>query len=128
MYRQDADVSEEAQSRGGCLTAFLVYHFVGSIAAVMIFIGLIFGLTLGRGNSRSLLSSPTSIWYYIVLLIFLVLIWNWKKWGVYGFIAAVIIDAGIYLNSGHSIQDILLQLAGIVILVILIKPRWHLFN
>jgi len=124
MLRQDVELSEEEKVHG-CLTLLLI----GAILAVMRLVAAIIG---GGPEQWSNLSGPS--WYLVVFaglalanLGFLIAIWRWKKWGVFALIASSVIAVLINLMIGVRIPNALSPLIAIAILVVLVKPRWHLF-
>ena len=108
--------------RGGCLTAFLILSLIGLPIAGLI---TLFG---GSSSSLSLLLVPK--WYYPVMgivsiadFIFVLGMWNWKKWGVYGYASASIL--GFFINvMTTGLSGALLGLVSLVILYFLIRPVW----
>ena len=124
MLRQDVEMSEEAKVHG-CLTMLL-------IGAAIAAIRLVTAVVSGGPELWSNLLGPS--WYLVVFtglalanLVFLTAIWRWKKWGVFALIASAVIALLINLIIGVRIPYALSPLIAIAVLVVLVKPRWHLF-
>ena len=118
---------EPEQKRGGCLTAFLIAMLiVNSLAAALYFFL----------HARILASYPRAPGFLMYLLGFMCLanvgfaaaVWYWKKWGVYGFAAMSVVAFAINLYLGIGLIQLLLGLAGIVILIVLVRPIWSRFD
>lgn len=108
-----------ARKHGSCLTAFLL---------LAIFSNLLFTFTT---YSRLVPQVPSSLQPYTILaaalnlaaIVFVVAIFAWKKWGVYGYLASVGITTIINLYFGDTLSFIR-GIVPIVLLVILVRPLW----
>jgi hypothetical protein len=113
-------VSREARERGGCLTYSLAYF---------IFITLMLIWFLRSGSSTL---TRVLIGISILQIIFVLGIWLWKKWGVFGFaILSMLSPVTAYLNSGSvflAFTSLLLSLSTLLALYLLIKPKWQFFD
>lgn len=110
------------KKRGGCLTAMLI---------VMIVLNPLFGLyyfVSGESLSAALPGLPEIFLPILGVvgfanLAFALAIWNWKKWGVYGFVATalgVFIINAVYINPMSAISG----LVGVGLLLALVIPNW----
>lgn len=130
----------QPRKRGGCLTVFLVVVLVANLwgGFSTLFAGSTArdGFPPGLARMAGLLSLANCV--------FVVGIWKWKRWGVYGFVASVLVAAAINmvgfgvleaLPAGEPLAFVLLikafqialslsGLVGLVILLVLIRPVW----
>lgn len=108
--------SRETKTRGGCLTLWLVFWLIGAIT---------YQLQWAYPEWAPVALS-------VIQVIFCIAIWKWKKWGVLGFIAAMLIWPVIGLFSSDFILEtstrFLYQLSGAFTLGLLVKPKWHFFE
>lgn len=125
MLRQDVELSEEAKVHG-CLTLWLIGTVLSVVQLIMVIVG---------GGSQlwaDILGPRWHLGVSIVLsltnLIFLFAIWKWKKWGVFGLTASIVINIAVNWISGLRISYVLGPIVGIILLVALVKPRWNLFT
>jgi hypothetical protein len=112
----------EERKRGGCLTAFLILMAIANPLT-----GLYY-LFAGSAVQQAL---PTILSWVIPVLGLLALanfafalgMWNWKRWGVYGFVASTAI---VFLLNAITISVLaaLLGLIGVAILILLVRPIW----
>lgn len=116
-------VESTERKRGGCLTAFLVLMLIANPLT-----GLYY-LFAGSTVRQALPSMPG--WVIPVLALFALAnfvfalgMWNWKKWGVYGFAASSLL---IFVVNVIAIGFVpaLLGLVGLVILAFLVRPVWN---
>ena len=113
--------------RHGCLSAFLIFAMiVNPIAAVSNFF---FGSTIVNTLPNA------SIWavYFLALsgaanFVFLLAIWKWKKWGLYGFTISGILVFVVNLTIGIPIPSSLLGLLGIATVLLFARPIWQHFE
>ena len=114
------------RERGGCLTAFL-----GLALVVNPLLGVFYLL----GGSRVAAAIPGFPAWVIPILgvlcllnfVFMLGIWNWKKWGVYGFLGASAI--AFFINvSTLGLGQSLSSLIGVGILIILLRDVWARFE
>ena len=110
------------KKRAGCLTALLIAMLIMNPLAAMYYF---------LNGSQVSLAFPNMPAFVIPLLGVIGLVnmgfafgvWEWKKWGVYGFIASALINFGInamYVNLPSAFSG----LVGVAILVVLIRPFW----
>lgn len=104
-----------AKQRHGCLTAWLILLIVvNSLVAVV----YLFASSMIKANLPN-----TPAWAIPVLavacianVIFAIALFQWKKWGFFGFIGTTILALAINLSLGLSAFQIVPGLLGIVIL------------
>jgi len=111
-----------APKRGGCLAAFLILMMIVDPLVCLYY------LFAGSTVTEALPNIPG--WYLPLLILWCLIdfacalaIWNWKKWGVYGFGASSFL--GFILNSIYfGILFSISGLLGIVLLFFLIRSSW----
>jgi hypothetical protein len=112
-------VSRETKERGGCLTYGLAYF-------VFIILMLVWFLRSGSSNLTGVL-----IGISILQIIFIIGIWLWKKWGVFGFAILTMTSPVIaYLNSRSiflAFTSLLFSLVVLLVLYLLVRPKWQFF-
>jgi uncharacterized membrane protein YqjE len=117
-------VLRETKERGGCLTRWLIF-----MALVMIYV-------IG-GAQKSISNGQWSNYVSIVIsafeIIFFVGIWFWKKWGVIAYIAITLLSPIVaFLRTDYSILQafvsLISSLSYILILYLLVKPKWQFFE
>ena len=116
----------EAKIRSGCLGPWLIY--ISFVAILFIYYYL-------NPDVTRLIYPLAPQWIPIALTIisvlkvtFCVVIWMWKKWGVFGYIAADVTTLVINLTYGISILGSFLSLSSIAIIGLLVKPKWQFFE
>jgi hypothetical protein len=73
------------------------------------------------------------VWYFFGLVafanfIFVIFLFNWKKWPFYGFCMTSIVAAVMNLMIGLQFVAATFGLLGILILYLSMKPKWKLFE
>ncbi len=111
------------RKRGGCLTAFLILMMIANPLTALSY------LFAGSTISESLPDLPAWVIPVLGLLalanfVFAIAIWNWKKWGVYGFAGSTAVALLVNLIS-IGILGSLFGLIGIAILTFLLRPVWN---
>jgi hypothetical protein len=118
-----ADLSEEInvlKQRHGCLTAWIIFMIViNSLAALIYLLG-------AESFTRTYPSAPEgSFLVFVVLALFNVIcasaLFNWKKWGFWGFLFSTICAFIANLLIGLGIGRSLIGLVGIIFLYALLK-------
>jgi len=109
----------EAKQRNGCLTAWLFLLMVGN--SMVVVISLIASAAIGQ----SFFSAPR--WMYPVLTVGAIAnvvcayaLFQWKKWGFFGFIATAALTITVNLINGASITQALLGLVGVAVLFVVL--------
>jgi hypothetical protein len=109
------------RKRGGCLVAFLI---VASVANAMVGVSY-----LAQGAELSRLLPDMPAWIFPLLgvlslanLGFIIAIWQWKKWGAYGFFAtaAIVFVINVLTIGAGAFTGLL----GVVLLGFLLRPVW----
>lgn len=112
-------VVNEERERSGCLvwwlayTCYLPFIILYTIYAVPNFPSWAFGAYLT---------------IFLATLFFCFAIWRWSKWGVYGYIIATFVLLGMSIATmGFHIASFLV-LGNILVIWLLIKPKWQFFH
>ncbi|RPI94448.1 MAG: hypothetical protein EHM40_06515 [Chloroflexi bacterium] len=116
-------VQPAERKRGGCLTAFLIAMLI-----INPLVGLYY-LFAGSTLRETLPSLPE--WRISVLTIlalanfaFAIGIWNWKRWGVFGFAGSALV--AFLINAiQFGFVGALSGLIGVVLLAVLVVPIWN---
>ena len=110
------------RNRGGCLTVFLVLMLVLNPLTALYY------LFSGEALRQAVPSIPT--WALLMLaiggianFIFALGVWQWKKWGVYGFAGTSLIVFVINLIV-IGLGPALFGLVGLGLLVFLLRDHW----
>ena len=117
--------TERPESRGGCLTAFLVFALIANAFVSVFYVN---SLIQGTMNGQPL---PPQ-WAIVLLTIggavnvaSSIAVWKWKRWGVYSFFAMATVALGVNLAIGVPAFSLVMGLLGPVILALLIRPIWR---
>jgi hypothetical protein len=109
------------RKRGGCLTAFLLLATVANPL-----VGVYY-LAQGSALSRLLPDIPTWIFPLLGILSlanfgFIIAIWQWKKWGAYGFFttAAIVFVINVLTIGAGAFTGLI----GVALLGLLLRPVW----
>jgi len=122
------NMESEPKNRSGCLTVMIVSWMVFSLpAAIMYFSNkyiLIYNL-LPRMPHSSMYSMGL---FSLAQFVFAIAIFNWKKWGLYGFI--ILSSMTFILNVAWGIPFLYLisTIIGYVIMYFLLRPAWKYFE
>ncbi len=111
------------RKRGSCLTAFLILMLIGNPLVAISY------LLNGSAVSQSVPAMPE--WAIPVLglvaianFVFAIALWQWKKWGMYGFAASSVVT--FFINAiGVGFGIALFGFLGVVILGFLLRPVWN---
>ena len=123
----DRELNPEELTRGGCLTAFLIFMIIANSATTALYL-------LSPGIVNVISPDASMAWSYILgtggvlNVVFALLVWNWKKVGVYAFLVMAILVFGINIYLGVPVVNSILGLLGPIILIFLVKPKWRKFN
>ncbi len=117
----------ETKTHSGCLKPWLVFISLGAFVSIY--------YLYSAPNFRESVFPSSPSWISVVLsiisvlqVIFCVAIWRWKKWGIFGYITSVVMTTGIGLTVGVDVLPPLLGLSDIVVIGLLVKPRWQFFD
>ncbi len=125
------DVSKEAKTRGGLLSLVLILMIIGQSWFAYLFFTAFLGLPY-NAYGEYFASFPTwtlvaSASTYLLNIIFLIAIWRWKKWGIFGLIVSWVVNI-VIISTVQGISILPGSLLGLVILGLLIKRKWHFFE
>jgi hypothetical protein len=105
----------EPKQRHGCLTAWLILMIIANSLTALIY--LIASGTIKSGlPSAPAWTVPTLAVACIANVVFSVALFQWKKWGFWGFVGTSILALVINLTIGLHISRVLLGVLGVVIL------------
>ena len=114
-------ISRETKERGGCLTYWLAYSAI--IALLLTYFVLV---------STIQWFVAASIGITVLLLISILGIWLWKKWGVWGYTAITLIYPIVTFFRAKSLLEttisLITSLSLILVLFFLVKPKWQFFS
>lgn len=105
----------DAKSRHGCLTAWLVCMIVANSATALVYL-------LGSEAIRQLLPNipgwalPVLIVFSLLNLVYAIALFQWKKWGFWGFCASSVAALVVNLSLGIGIGSVLSGLVGVIVL------------
>ena len=108
------------KQRHGCLTAWLILMIVAnSLAAIVTPMSV-------QNIQQTMPNFPTWLVWPIVLMailniVFAVALFNWKKWGFFGFAATTIISFSLNIYAGVGIAQSIVGLSGIAILFLVLQ-------
>jgi hypothetical protein len=115
---------QAAPERGGCLTAWLIFMGVGSVLGILIAL-----IALGKLGILGLLLLPGAI----LSLMGVVGTWQFKKWGYYLLMTLYGISLfssfiTLCVTTGGSIGSIVITVLLMLILYLLVRERWTMFE
>jgi hypothetical protein len=114
-------VSQETKQRGGCLTYWLAYTAI--FALLLTFFAL---------GSKVQWFIAASMGMTILQLIFIIGIWLWKMWGVWGYTVATVIHPIVIFFRVNSLSEVSVSLITslnlVLVLYLLVKPKWQFFE
>jgi hypothetical protein len=104
-----------AKQRHGCLTAWLILLIIVNslVAVVYLFASSMIKANLPNAPAWTI---PVLAVGCIANVVFAIALFQWKKWGFFGFIGTTILALAINLSLGLNVFQIVLGLLGIVIL------------
>jgi hypothetical protein len=121
------DTNSAEASRGGCLTAWLVLMIIANTGSALVYLlradPLVAHFPRLSGGGIWLLRAAT-----LANIVLVVLIWNWRRVGVWGFTAVALLAFPLNLYIGVNPFMAALGLVGLVILAVLVRPKWALFK
>lgn len=113
--------------RGGCLTAFLVLMIVANAGTALLYFlnpgPIIAQFPRLGGGPLALLGVGM-----LLNIVLATLVWQWRRVGVYGFIAVALVVFPINLYVGIPLIRATVGLAGPLILALLVRPKWAQFR
>jgi hypothetical protein len=116
-------VGSTERKRGGCLTAFLILMLIANPLTGLYY--LLAGSTV-RESLPTLpeWAIPTLGVLALANFAFAIGIWQWKKWGVYGFAGTSLVALVVNAIS-IGIPAALFGLVGLGLLAYLVRPHWN---
>jgi hypothetical protein len=115
--------SRETKEQGGCLKYWLAYAIVISLLVIWFVPNLI-------SNTNSYKTAAIGI--SILQIISIIGIWFWKKWGVFGYAATNLVSPIIAFLRVDAFSDSVVSLVQglslILVLYLLVKPKWQFFE
>ena len=116
-------VSRGTKERGGCLIYWLAYAAITALLLIYFLPNLV-------SNTQFFESALIGI--SIFQIIFLIGIWLWKKWGVFGYAAITLISPIVAFLGKESFSEVVINLITslslIFVLYLLAKPKWRFFE
>ena len=116
---------ERPESRGGCLTVFLVFGLIANTFSSIFYIK-----SLIEGSMSGLPMPPQ--WAVVALcvggainIVSCLAVWQWRRWGVYTFFGTAAVAFGVNVAIGIPPFSIAMGLLGVVVLAFLIRPVWR---
>lgn len=107
--------------RGGCLTIWLVIMMIlNAMTALTYFLGGVPWIGSGMAILLGLLC--------LVNVASAVGVWQWKRWGVYAFVATAVLATIANILLGISLYIAVVGLVGPVILGALVYDKWALMT
>jgi hypothetical protein len=111
--------AEEAKTRGRFLKTVLILGMLCSISYVMFVLP----------NAGMYRFPAVTIALNVLLLIFCLAAWKWKKWGIVGLVASFPAIGAFNVIVGHSpIHCFLGPLVAAGVAIAAARPKWHLFT
>ncbi len=112
-------------SRGGCLTAFLLFGLVANTLMTVLYVtsilkGTMFGQPLPPQWAIVVLSIGGAVNVASCLAV-----WKWRRWGVYTFFGTAAVAFCVNVALGLPASSLVMGLLGVVTLALLIRPIWR---
>jgi hypothetical protein len=123
---------ENERPRSGCLTVYLVLVIVFSLLSAVQYLAM--GAVVRAGLEQMGMSVPG--WYLPLMgvlslaqIAFAIGIWQWKRWGVYGFVGLSLLSIVFNMVAGISpVFTIIASAIGLGILFFVVRPLWDHFE
>lgn len=120
------DVVEPGMGRGGCLSAFLALMILVNAFTALLYLGG------PRLVSHPFPGAPHRVLLLLGLgallnILFAILVWQWRRVGVYGFVAIALLVFPLNLHAGVPVFEAAFGLLGPVLLVGAVWTRWARF-
>lgn len=120
------EVAEPEPQRGGCLTAFLLVMIIANALTALFhlsFPSFVSRHYPGMGRGLVLLLGLGGL----LNIVFAILVWQWRRAGVYGLAAIAVLVFPLNLHIGIPVLPAAFGLLGPLILVVLVWPKWTRF-
>jgi len=132
-------MKKTTKERGVFLTVWLVLMLVANAWAVLVNFVVAYllnsGILMNSAKELALVYSQFPIWIFylsgiggIINIILIIFLFMWKKWAFFVLCGLTGIYFIINLAIGAGIFMAIFGLTGIVILYLIIRPKWKLFN
>ena len=105
----------EAKQRHGCLTAWLILMIIANSLTALIYL-FASGLIMRNLPHAPAWTAPMLAVIGMANVVFSIALFQWKRWGFFGFLATGILTFVINLMIGLGIVQSVLGLLGIVLL------------
>jgi hypothetical protein len=116
------------QERGGCLTALLVLMMIANPLTGIVYFAAGDMVKKGLPNAPDW-TAPVLGVIAFVMFASAIAMFRFKKWGLYGALTCAAIALVVNLTSGvNPVQALFGAAIAPTLLIVLIKPRWHLFT
>ena len=100
----------------GCFVALLLFTIIANAGVGAFYL-------IGAARKEAPLTDSVELGLAVVILalvcnvVFAVALLRWKRWGVYGFVAATLVDIGAHLWLGDMVTEVLWSLVFIGLLL-----------
>lgn len=122
-------VEERRQGRGGCLTSLLVVIAIGSAWMIPTLFTASPSASVASRYPRLTVGLVRAYGVVGLLnIVLVVLVWRWRRVGVYGFATLSLAILAVNLYIGASWTEAVSGLTGPLMLVLLARQRWSQFR
>jgi len=114
---EESVVSQRASDpvRGSWLAALLIILFIANVAMTFFYFLVAIGkISLPRSGAWA----PTLLALVAANVIFLVAMWNWRRWGYFGLIGTTTLLFSTHIAQGQTIGDATTGVLGLVLLIV----------
>ena len=101
------------KQRHGCLTAWLIFMLIGNSLAALLYASGV--MNRGMPNAPAW-AFPAFIVICIANVVFSIALFQWKKWGFFGFLGTTILSSVVSLRTGVPIFHVAAGAVGFLIL------------
>lgn len=117
-----AENFQERKSRGGCLTTYLTIFLILNVLGIIMNLSVSFvknmeGLpseVVASLESINITSTYISVAFGLISIIALILIFKWKKFGVYLYLAALLIPTAMKFFTVEQTSSLIYSIIGTV--------------
>ncbi|GMN10981.1 hypothetical protein MTsPCn9_27070 [Croceitalea sp. MTPC9] len=113
----------ETKKRHGCVTAWLILMIIANsfTAITYLFMGDVVLENLPNPTSKSMLVLLAILG--LANLAFAILLFQWKKWAFWSFVASALITLAVNLSIGLGLGQSLLGLLGVILLYAILQIK-----
>ncbi len=121
------NIPDDKIERGGCLTVYLVFMVFANAVTAATYIAM-------PGAIQIVSPEASQYWSYalsagaLLNTAFAILVWYWKKIGIFGFMSVAILAFVINVYIGLPMVSAVMGLVGPFLLVLLVKSKWPKFS